>query len=441
MGKNLKYNIFETNLNTLVESNIFIKTTIFGYKKNFKDILIENKLAYYKYEKSIYIKSHIDGNEYCFTNGKFNKHLIKNNLSEIDYILMCGVNLPVGYKQNFFTDGRNTKQYFIINYSEKLYKIYRSVLTSVTSDYKKLMLFYGINENEAKNIYNISHKKRSLKLSGEKNNSFGKIGLNANCYRPFFYSKNKKEDYSKFLKDKNKIYILRWASDNNIDETSYEKIKYIYYSMLFKKIHQTKGQEISNDLNIPLEQGIYLYNKEKSLQYYNSFNFLDYNKKLIEIYGTNDDKTLFNKFLIDNNYDGIMSLCLSIKNISNWGKRFYYNSDKFGKFSLRSKLEKGFVYIADKLEFINSIKFENIKIPYFNEKQKIYIIDFEIILDNNKKFLIEVKPYNQCIVPDGEILLKKEAAEEYAKKHNYIYLFITEKDLKYEYIRKKLQSY
>jgi hypothetical protein len=62
------------------------------------------------------------------------------------------------------------------------------------------------------------------------------------------------------------------------------------------------------------------------------------------------------------------------------------------------------------------------------------------LLTSGKRILVEVKPYKQCIIPEGEILLKKKVAEEYASKNNCIYAFITEKDMKYGLVRKKLQS-
>ena len=45
-----------------------------------------------------------------------------------------------------------------------------------------------------------------------------------------YIKKNPQKAYSNFLKKQNKILILRWASDNNIDETSFKKIKFLYYS-------------------------------------------------------------------------------------------------------------------------------------------------------------------------------------------------------------------
>lgn len=441
MSKGVTFEEFSSNVKLLEENNIIKKTYIYGYKKTFKDFIIDNKLGYKK-GKSVYLKSHIDNNEYCLTNGAFKRHLDKNNLSEIDYLLKSEADVPMGFKQTFNIDGKNIKKYFIDNYNIELYKIYRSILTSVSSDYKKLMLYYGISKQEAKNISLKSFNKRSKGLSGKNNGSYGKTGLNANCYKPFINTESPKENYSKFLKEKNKILILKWASDNNIDETSFETIKFKYYSSVFKNIHLLKGQEYLNNssIDISTEQAIYLYNKEKSLSNYSAKNFIEYNTAIINRCGTKDDIILFNKLLKNKDYNGIMSLCCSVKNINEWGKRVYYKSNKYGDFALRSKLEKGFVFIADRLDIINDIKSESIRIPYNNGKSKIYIIDFEISLNNGKKILIEVKPYKQCVIPEGDILLKKEAAELYAKKHKYKYMFITEKDMKYEYIRKKLQS-
>jgi len=441
VSKKISYDEFLEHITFLENNNILSKDYVYGYKKSFKDFILDNNLGYKK-NNCIYILSVIDNIEYCFTNGKFKIHLCANNISEIEYIKMCNIVVPSGYVFNIKCDGKNVKSYFnSFSNGDKLFYSYRVVLSSVSWDYKKLMLFYGIPEYKAKEIADKKSYNQSMVTRGKRNNSFGKRGMNANCFKPFIGSEDPLLEYSNFLKSKNKILILKWASDNDVDESCFEKLKFIYYSEIFKKIHIKKGEEYQSNFNLEaIEQGVYLYNKEKSIKNYNSENFIEYNTNLINLFGNKNDKEYFNKCLDNKEYEKIMSLCLSLKSISNWGKRVYYNSKKYGNFSLRSKLEKGFIFIVDKLENIESIKYENIHIPYFNLKNKTYYIDFEIILDNGKKFLIEVKPYNQCVIPEGEILLKKEAAEQYSEQHSYIYLFITEKDMKYELIRKKLFS-
>lgn len=439
----ISYDIFNNYVKILEQKNILKRQEIYGYKKVFKDLLIKHNLINNIKGKAIYIKSIIDEKVYCLTNGKFLKHLEVINMTQFEYLKKCNVDLPIGYVLAFKC-GKKVKEYISKTYGKEFYFMYRSILTSVSSDYRKLMLLYGISEVEAKKIEKNKHEKYSQSHMGIKNNSYGKKGLNANCFHPFIKMNNPKDEHSKFLKERNKKYILKWASDHNIDETSYEKIKFLYYSIVFKNIHFKKGVEFKKKFGLKtIEQGIYTFNKQKSLSCYDSKNFLEYNSKIINNYGNEYDRKLFLQLLREEKYDQIMSLRLGLKN-KGFPKRCKckYFSKKYGKFSLRSKLEKGFLFIVDRLSFVKSVKYEEIKIPYNNGKtNKLYYIDFEIILNNNKKLLIEVKPYNLCIIPEGEILFKSKAAIEYANKNNYKYLFITEKEIKkYENVIKKLQS-
>lgn len=436
------YDVFSNYINILEEKKILKRQKIYGYKKVFKDLLFEYNLIYQIKGMAIYIKSIINGEIYCLTNGKFTEHLRKNKITQVEYLTRCNVVLPVGYVLTFQCDGKETKEHIVKNYGKEFYFMYRSILTSVSSDFRKLMLFYGISEEEAKKIERNKYEKYSQSHKGVKNNSYGKKGLNANCFRPFMKADKPRDEYSQFLKERNKKYILKWASDHDIDEISYEKVKFLYYSTCFKNIHIKKGVELKKKFGLEtIEQGIYAFSKQKSLDCYNAKNFLEYNSKIINSYGSEYDKNIFLELLREEKYDQIMSLRLGIEH-KGFPKRCKYFSKKYGKFSLRSKLEKGFLFIIDRLSFVKLVKYEEIKIPYNDgKKDRLYYIDFEVTLNDNKKLLIEVKPYKLCIIPEGEILLKSKAAIEYANKNNYKYLFMTEKEIKkYDNVIKKLQS-
>jgi len=437
----VSYETFVDYVNELVESGVLKTSKIFGYKKTFRDVLFEN--GFYRVNgKALYITSVIDNEEYCFTNGKFKRHLESIGMDEKQYISKCGIRLPNGYALTFICNGKNVRSVLLgMNGGERLYFIYRSIMTSVSYDHRKLMLYYGLSKSDAREVERRTHNKQSKGLKGDKNGSFGKRGLSANCFRPFIDSVDPKGDYSEFLRGKNKQMILKWASDNDIDETSFECLKFLYYSMVFRCVHKKKGEEYKTRFRLEtVKQGVYMFNREKSLRAYDPRNFLEYNKQLVKLHGSDEDKSAFDKLLEVGEYGKIMSLCFSFKELYYSG-RYTYKSRQYGTFRLRSKLEKGFAYIADRLEIVSNIEYENTKIPYNDgSKNRLYYVDFTLILSDGTKVLVEVKPYSQCIIPEGLVLLKKDAAEKYASENGYIYTFVTEKDMKYDLVAKKLRS-
>jgi hypothetical protein len=437
----VSFDVFCSHVDRLCKCGVLKKSVGFGYKKTFRDWLIEAHLGYTK-DRATYVKSILDGKEYCLTNGKFKEHLTRQGTDEIGYLQKCGICLPIGYVWKVGVHGKDMKQHlFEMEDGASLYFSYRSVMTSVTSDFKKLMLLYGITEAEARSISDRQHIRRSERVLGKKNNSYGKRGLDANCFRPFLGG-NPREEYSLHLRERNKFLILRWASDNDIDETSFENLKFLYYSSVFTRLHQRKGDEYKNILGLEtVEQGVFLFNREKSLQCYNPKNSIEYCSGLVRDLGNDEDRENFERFLDAGEYDKIVSLCYALRGLTGWKRRVVYHSTRFGDFSLRSKLEKGFAYLVDRIGSVVSLRYENIHIPYFDgTKNKTYYVDFEVVMDDGRKVLVEVKPYSQCVIPEGDVLYKKEAAETYAGKNGYVYAFFTEKDMRYEYIRKKLQS-
>jgi hypothetical protein len=448
-SKKSSYNEFVNDLKLLEENNILVKEQIFGYKKKFRDVLVDNNLAYFKL-KSYYIKSIIDNKEYCITNGQFNKHITKNNMTEFEYLEKCNIFVPIGYKFiNKYTSMKQIKaELLLLENGNNLYYTLRSVFGSVSYNYEKLMLFYGISEDEAKEISNKKIKKISDRTSGEGNCNYGKKGLNANCYKPFLKYEDPKAEMRKIMSKKRRNMILKWASNNEIDIVNFKELQFLYYSTMFKKIYMKKGEEYKNIYNLEtIEQGIYLFRKQQGIKCYNPKNFFNHYNKVITLYGNEYDKAELVDFIKNEDYQSIVNLGVFIQ-IGRPQKRHYgqiceYES-LFGYYKLKSKLEKRFVQFIEKLDFIQEMHYENIRIPYIDEeknKQRKYYVDFEIILNNGNKFLIEVKPYCLCVIPEGLILYKKKAAEDYALQHNYKYLFMTEKDFKDDLIRKRLSSY
>ncbi len=122
----------------------------------------------------------------------------------------------------------------------------------------------------------------------------------------------------------------------------------------------------------------------------------------------------------------------------------------FGKRPIiyRSSWELSFMF---KMEANNSVKAwtsEQIVIPYTMKEKKNgkfvtvrhnYHTDFSVILNNDKKFCIEIKPVNQSPKNESEIhrnpviyknACKWRAAIEWCKANGYIFKVITEEHLK-----------
>lgn len=443
MRKAVPYEVFEGYVKELEDSGVLKKSRLFGYKKTFTDVLVENGLVSYA-SSALYVRSVIDGEEYCLSNGKLKRHLDSVGVDKFGYLEKCGITIPYGYSLSFVCDGKDVKSRLSeFKNGDNLYFMYRSLVTSVSTDYRKVMLLYGVPEEEAKIISDASHNRRSNSKLGEINKSYGRKGLNAYCFSPFFASDNPKECYSKFLRIKRDAMILKWASDNNIDETSFETVRLLYYSTLFKSLHTAKGKEYKDRLGLDtIQQGVYLFNKEKSLKCHDPKDSFSYFSKMIDLLGTDEDKKFYEELAKNDNYYGVMALSLFVRGMMGYGKRVPYVSERHGEFLLRSKLEKGFLYIADRLSFVKHISYETVRIPYQEgNKKRTYYVDFDVVLDNGKRVLIEVKPYSQCVIPGSTILLKKMAADDFALKNGCVYMFVTEKDLKNDLVSKKLQSY
>ena len=130
------------------------------------------------------------------------------------------------------------------------------------------------------------------------------------------------------------------------------------------------------------------------------------------------------------------------------------NKDKFiGKTAIfRSSFERKFFLWADKNPNVLEWGSENIVIPYIspldNRYHRYYVDAYMVIKEGTKikKYLIEIKPYNQTIPPKvskkkkpSTIIYEQnawsvnqakwESAKKYAEAKGAQFLIITEKDL------------
>jgi hypothetical protein len=125
------------------------------------------------------------------------------------------------------------------------------------------------------------------------------------------------------------------------------------------------------------------------------------------------------------------------------GKRFkrgwYFSNKNNLKFYYQSGFELEAMKIFEDCSFIkswikNSKKYLLYKNYYENEKR--YIYDFEIILNNNKRILIETKQY-----PDINMLYKLYALDKYCKDNNLIWALITTKKELNKFLEDSLYEY
>ena len=130
------------------------------------------------------------------------------------------------------------------------------------------------------------------------------------------------------------------------------------------------------------------------------------------------------------------------------------NGDKFigSVATYRSGLELNFFKFCDRNENIIKWGSENVVVPYIspldNRVHKYYIDNYVVIREGNKikKYLIEIKPYKQTFPPVTKYKkqqhliyeqkqyivnqAKWESARKYSEKHGFIFLILTEKELK-----------
>ena len=110
-------------------------------------------------------------------------------------------------------------------------------------------------------------------------------------------------------------------------------------------------------------------------------------------------------------------------------KNKYMNQKEFPEY--RSSWELQFMKFCEASDLVKRWTVESIAIPYISPKDgqvHRYFPDFAMEMQDNKRFLIEIKPSNQSNNPINKS--KWEAAEEWCKRNNYTFLVVTEKELK-----------
>lgn len=100
----------------------------------------------------------------------------------------------------------------------------------------------------------------------------------------------------------------------------------------------------------------------------------------------------------------------------------------------RSSWELSFCRLLDKADIVKSWEFEQFFIKYyFAGRKRTYIVDFFVVLQDGKKFLIEIKPltfFNKAMADKGGMnWFKWEAAMAFAANHNYAFKVLTEHTL------------
>jgi hypothetical protein len=128
------------------------------------------------------------------------------------------------------------------------------------------------------------------------------------------------------------------------------------------------------------------------------------------------------------------------------------NPSKFlgkGNPFFRSSYEEKFFKICDESPKIIAWGSESFAIPYinpFDKKQHLYYIDNFVVMDDKKKYLVEIKPLKQTVAPKisknkkektlifeqytfGVNQAKWKYAEQFANANNCEFVILTEKEL------------
>jgi len=122
------------------------------------------------------------------------------------------------------------------------------------------------------------------------------------------------------------------------------------------------------------------------------------------------------------------------------GKKYDYvptaGKCKFTKIAhLKSSYELALAIMLDKAKHVIEWEYEYIKIGYnYAGKHHHYVMDFNILLDNGQKYLLEVKPMTMYITAlqartADMNYCKWQAAKNFATNHNYNFKVITERGL------------
>lgn len=441
-----EFSVFKGHVDLLEKEGIVIKSKILGYQRKLPEVLEEHGEIFFK-GKTSFTTSRIDGVNYCVASGQFTIHLRESGVSDEEYAEICGIPVYFGYRGNFHSGSDGIKK-FLCNRDngDAIYYAYRSVMAGVTGSTERVMFYYGLPEDMAEKIHLRHFEKRSASKLGENNCSFGKKGLNANCYKPFKDMENPKEAIVAIQRSGVEVACLKWADENDVDGTI-EEIKFKYYSEIFKKIHREKGLEYMQQNGLKsLEEGVYSWNRDKSWKHFHYEDFMDSFKVHVMESGDKDLQSRFFACLNSGDFEGAYKeaiVCVLTLNgtISSPLHMKYKKILPNGRqVFLKSRLECGVLHMLLKSNEIEYFDYENVRIPYeMNGKNRLYYVDFFVKMKSGETILVEVKPHILCILPEGEILFKKEAAEAFSSREEMTsYIFITEKDLKNGTIESRL---
>ena len=104
-----------------------------------------------------------------------------------------------------------------------------------------------------------------------------------------------------------------------------------------------------------------------------------------------------------------------------------------------SPYEKKIIEDLDKCSFVKKIKTQSLIINYKSvTKDKKYFPDLQVLLDDGRIVLIEVKPFKEMV--NKKNLLKHEALKKYCKKNRYGYAILDHDYYSFEDLKKEKVS-
>lgn len=122
-----------------------------------------------------------------------------------------------------------------------------------------------------------------------------------------------------------------------------------------------------------------------------------------------------------------------INNIRSKKKTGIYPSKKMQRnIQFESLLERDYIFLLEYDYDIQEYREQPVTIEYkFNNRIYKYTPDFEIIMNNGQKRLVEVKPYEKLkqILNDKKKRLKYDAAYTFCQKEGFEFIIVTDKDI------------
>ncbi len=104
-----------------------------------------------------------------------------------------------------------------------------------------------------------------------------------------------------------------------------------------------------------------------------------------------------------------------------------------------SPYEKKIIEDLDKCSFVKKIKTQSLVINYKSvTRDKKYYPDIQVLLDDGRIVLIEVKPFKEMV--NKKNLLKHDALKKYCRKHRYGYAILDHDYYSFEDLKKEVIS-